>query len=286
MNSNTKWIVVAIAIIIVTGLAWYMSNPNPTPPAVEPPPTPEADIPLTTNESPALVNTIWVANTLNDNPITPPASLTLQFNDQNTLSGTDGCNSFSTTYTVSGSTLTIDSSIASTMMACDEAVMQQAATFTQTLIASTSFELGDGMLSLLQDDTAGITFSGQTNSLSKTSWNITSFNNGNQAVVGIIADTTPTITFGDDGTVSGNSSCNTFSGSYNLNLDDSTINIGPLASTLRECIEPEGVMTQEQSILTALESVSTWSIRGSNLSLRTADDQLSIVATNTLTTNP
>lgn len=284
MNSNTKWIVVALAIIIVAGLAWYMSNSTPTPPAVEPPSTPEANIPPATSESPALINTIWVANTLNDNPVTPPASLTLQFDDQNTLSGSDGCNSFSTSYTITDTTMTIDPAMASTMMACDEAVMAQASSFTQTLLATTSYQLGDGVLVLLQDGTAGITLSGQSNSLSKTSWNITSFNNGNQAVVGIVADTTPSITFGDDGTVSGSTGCNNFSGEYSLN--GSTITISPLATTKRACIEPEGISEQEQGILSALESATTWSIQGSNLSLRTAEDALAIVATNTLTTNP
>lgn len=283
MNSNTKWIVVALAIIIVAGLVWYMSNSTPTPPAVEPPSTPEANIPPATSESPALINTIWVANTLNDNPITPPASLTLQFDDQNTLSGSDGCNSFSTTYSITDSTMAIDPAMASTSMACDEAIMEQASSFTQTLLATTSYQLGDGVLVLLQDGQAGITLSGQSNSLSKTSWNITSFNNGNQAVVGIVADSSPTITFGDDGTVSGNSSCNTFSGQYTLSGE--SISIGALVSTKMACTEQEGIMEQEQGILTALESAATWSIQGSDLSLRTAQDELAIVAANTLTTS-
>jgi heat shock protein HslJ len=68
-----------------------------------------------------------------------------------------------------------------------------------------------------------------------------------------------------DGTVSGTAGCNTYSGSYTI--DGETITIGPLASTLKFCVEPEGVMEQETTYLGLLQSAETFSVRGDTLTV-------------------
>jgi heat shock protein HslJ len=280
MNSNTKWLI-GIGLLLAVGFAWYISmSSNPTLPPTEEANTPIETIPPATSESPTFVNTIWVASSIEGLPANVNQSITVQFDEQGTISGSDGCNSFSGTYSATDTDLIIDPGLASTMMACEDEVMAQATSFTELLIDSTSYELGDGVLVLYQNETAGLIFTGQTNSLSKTSWGVTSYNNGNQAVVGVIADTSPEITFGDDGTISGNAGCNTFSGTYSLS--GQSIEISPLATTMRECIEPEDIMQQEQALLSALTSASEWQIQGDQLSLRTIDDALAIVAISSL----
>ena len=282
MKSSPKPIVIIGLVVLGLFAAWYIfSKPAaPTNQASAPQPT----LAPATSESPAFIGTIWTTLTISENPVSPGTTLTAQFTDQGRLTGSDGCNTFSGQYTLEGSNLTIDPAMVSTKKACDEAVMAQADAFTQSLLATTSYTLGDGVLVLYQGDVAGLQFTGQSNPLSKTSWNVTGYNNGKQAVVSPITGTTLTITFGDDGTISGTSGCNTFSGQYTLSGQN--ITVSPLASTMRACIEPEGVEAQETAFLASLQKAVEWFIQGDQLSLRTAEDALAITATSSLTANP
>ena len=88
----------------------------------------------------------------------------------------------------------------------------------------------------------------------------------------MLAGTTLTASFGKDGTLSGNSGCNTFSGPYTVN--ENQITIGPLASTMMMCSDPAGVMEQEAQYLTALQSAATYQLEGNVLELRTKDGAL------------
>ena len=81
------------------------------------------------------------------------------------------------------------------------------------------------------------------------------------------------IAFGDDGTVTGSSGCNTFSGTYSA--DGAIIEIGPLASTQKMCVAEE-VMEQEAQFLAALGNASMYEIRGDRLQLRNADGALQV----------
>lgn len=59
-----------------------------------------------------------------------------------------------------------------------------------------------------------------------------------------------------DGQVSGNSGCNSFGGSYTVKGDK--IQFSQLASTMMACMEPEGIMEQEQIILQYLNQAKTY----------------------------
>jgi heat shock protein HslJ len=104
---------------------------------------------------------------------------------------------------------------------------------------------------------------------------VTGYNNGKQAVTGALEGTTLTAEFGKDGTLGGNSGCNTYSGGYKVNGDQ--ITIGPLASTMMACSDPAGVMDQEAQYLAALQSAATYQIEGNVLQLRTKDDALAAI---------
>jgi len=75
-------------------------------------------------------------------------------------------------------------------------------------------------------------------------WALTAIDN-NTAIIG----NSPTLAFEDD-MVSGNASCNIYSGSYQV--EGETISFGPLARTEMYCMEPEGGMDQEQTYLEIL----------------------------------
>ena len=121
------------------------------------------------------------------------------------------------------------------------------------------------------------TFDAVSSDLAGTSWNVTNYNNGKGGVVGVMADTTPTVLFGESGQISGSGGCNNYSGTYTSDGAGS-IEIGPLASTMMACAAPEGVMEQEMQFLAALPAATTYTVEGSSLELRDADGALQVRA--------
>lgn len=192
------------------------------------------------------------------------------------VSGFSGVNTYWAAYEVSGSSLTIDMP-ASTMMAGPEPLMaveqaylsalQEAASFTATQDELVVFADGGGdLLTYTKEEAPPLT--GVT-------WQVTGYNNGRQAVVSLIEGSELNVVFSEDGTVSGSSGVNTFSGSYTV--DGGRISIGPLATTLMA--GDPALMEQEAAFLAALESVSAYGIRGSELELRSEDGALAVTCT-------
>jgi len=156
--------------------------------------------------------------------------------------------------------------------------MKQAQAFVTALGSAATYALEGASLTL--NDSAGTavaTFDAVSTDLAGTSWTVTSYNNGKQAVVGVLADTTPTILFGESGQISGSGSCNNYSGSYKSDGVGS-IEIGPLISTMMACADPEGVMDQETQFLAALQAATVYTIDGSTLELRDAEGALQVQA--------
>jgi heat shock protein HslJ len=117
----------------------------------------------------------------------------------------------------------------------------------------------------------------EANPLAGTRWTVTSYNNGMGAVVGVKPDTTITMDFDAAGRVQGSAGCNTFSAGYRAGGNSLTVD--PPASTSMMCVEPEGVMQQEQQFLAALQSAATFQIIGAQVHIRSGADALAVVAT-------
>ena len=96
-------------------------------------------------------------------------------------------------------------------------------------------------------------------SLDGTTWVLTAYNK-NRPLVG----SQPTITFEDD-QVSGNASCNSYGGSYEVQGDK--IGFSALFMTEMFCMEPEGVMDQEMTYLEMLGNAVTFEINGDILTI-------------------
>jgi len=101
----------------------------------------------------------------------------------------------------------------------------------------------------------------QTNQidLDGSTWVLSAFSN-DTAIVG----NPPTLEFEGD-MVSGNASCNTYGGSYQIKGE--TISFGPLARTEMYCMEPEGVMDQEQTYLEILEAAQRFELVENTLTI-------------------
>jgi len=184
-----------------------------------------------------------------------------------TVSGNAGCNDYTGGYTVDGDKLTFGA-IATTKKACGPiptavetaylAAIAKVATFTATS-DSLDLKTSEGKVGLHYVAT-------EPTSLTKTRWVATGVNNGKGGVVSIVADTSLTAIFGDDGNVAGSGGCNTYNGPYTS--DASTIKIGPLASTMKLCNTPAGVDDQEAQFFAAMQKATTYAISGTKLELR------------------
>jgi heat shock protein HslJ len=84
-------------------------------------------------------------------------------------------------------------------------------------------------------------------------------------------DADVTLTFADDGTVSGSSACNTYSGPYEAG-DDGSLTLGPLAATQMAC--EEAVMALEANYLQTLDQASSFAIDEGRLILQAMNVQL------------
>ena len=95
------------------------------------------------------------------------------------------------------------------------------------------------------------------------SWQLTYYNNGSSLV-----ETSPVppivLTLEPDGTLNGNSGCNNYSGSYQL--DGGLISIRDLKVTGQNCTYP-GVMELEQDYLILLANTTRYSIDQNELTL-------------------
>jgi len=223
-----------------------------------------------------LEGTVWRLEEITGPQSTSAAGLTrpatVRF-ESGRLSGYSGCNNFSGSYRVEGGQLTVGP-VASTQMACPEPGSSVEQAFHKALTGTLQYSVAGDALTLTSASGATLRFDRQPPpQLAGVKWKVTSFNNGRQAVVGVIGDTRLEISFGD-GKVSGDAGCNTFHGNYTSG--DGTVEIGPLATTRRACAEP--LMTQEREFLAALASAVKWNIDGNVLDMHRADGERAIWA--------
>lgn len=215
-------------------------------------------------------------------PVPLPADIevTANFADGN-VSGSSGCNRYNATYVLDGEKLTITPGI-STMMACEEPQTKVETEFMAALAEVTGYQAGNGSLTLLYGDGNALVFTAAAPSgLAGTSWDVTNFNNGKEAVVGLVEGSTITLSFAD-GQATGKA-CNNYFGPYTQ--DGDKVTVGPLGASMMMCPE-EGVSEQEQLYLTALQAATTWSIDGSTLTLRDDSGAMQVVGNAAATTAP
>lgn len=221
-----------------------------------------------------LNDTGWILTELNGQPVLAGPLVTLNFASGN-LAGTDGCNHYSGTYTMEDSQITVGKEILSTLMACEESIMQQASEYIQVLQASFNYKIQGNQLSLLDDSqVVRAVFTLQSQDLAGTSWTVTGFNNGKQAVVSPLLDTGLTVNFDQEGKVSGSAGCNQYFASYQTK--GQSITISQAGMTEMYCNNPQGIMDQESQFLAALQTAATYRVDGNSLEFRTAGDEIAL----------
>ena len=209
----------------------------------------------------------------------PPASIGF---GEGEVGGTTGCNTFGGVYNAAPDDDTISiGPLRSTLVACrsealaarERAMMASLQSAARYLITADGLELRDGVGEVLS------TCEAVEPDLAGSTWDVTGYNTGTQAVRSLLGDTQLTLEFDVSGNVAGSSGCNTFTGAYETTgeytvVGGQPLSIGPLATTKIFCIAPEGVVEQEGQFQTALANSDVWRLVGSELELRDNDGAL------------
>jgi heat shock protein HslJ len=122
----------AAALVVLAGCA----SPQPTPAPGDP-----------------LTGTRWSLVSFGGSPILASESTSMNF-EKGRLSGSDGCNRYSTGYSAAEGRLKIGPNIASTRMACPAPIMEEATTFIGMLARTAGFRLDGERMTLL--DSSGL----------------------------------------------------------------------------------------------------------------------------------
>jgi heat shock protein HslJ len=112
--------------------------------------------------------------------------------------------------------------------------------------------------------------------LDATSWQLETYRGPEGELTEVLPASVVTLDFQAD-QASGISGCNNYTGSYQST--GSEVEFGPLASTRKLCVRPEGVMEQEAAYLAALGSAASYNLAGDTLELKDAQgEQLAVFA--------
>lgn len=213
----------------------------------------------------------WVLIELNGNPVKSDANIILVLDDS-TISGSDGCNHLGGTYSIDGEKFSVGDDLVSTLMACEDGIMQLASEYTQALLESAKFKLADNQLQLLDEEGSVLAiFEAQSQELAGTSWLANFVNTGSSE--GVVSSSSiqaaqQTLLFDNDGKISGNAGCNDYFANYEVN--GSNLSFSAVGATKMFC--GEGLMAEETAFLAALEKAASYRINGNSLQIFAADD--------------
>jgi heat shock protein HslJ len=189
-----------------------------------------------------------------------------------TLSGNAGCNGYSGSYTVSGSSMMIGN-VVGTQMSCGPIADAVETAYLARLGKVTSFIINGTTLTLNDVSRATLlTFSVSTATLVG-NWNINAYlQTSGQAFSSVVNGSNPTAVFGSDGSLTGNTGCNTFMGTYTTQGD--TITLSPLASTRKAC--PPNLSDQEAGILAGFQTAIRFEVARGRATLFNGANQRAI----------
>jgi heat shock protein HslJ len=93
----------------------------------------------------------WALTELNGQPPLEGTAIDMTIVNQ-TVSGSSGCNQYTGGVTVGSGTMSFDSSLASTQMACAEPIMDQEQVYLGALVSATNYEISGDELRLEDAD--------------------------------------------------------------------------------------------------------------------------------------
>lgn len=227
------------------------------------------DVPV---EPASFTGTEWTLANISGQPIAAGITATATFSEDGKVTGNAGCNRYNGPYTRDADTVTIGP-LAATRKACDRAVMDVENAFLNGLEASTDLLISGNTLTL-SSAAAGVELVLTTGAVGPTptavapapfvgtTWGLVDLDGtAVDPAAGI------SVTFGDDGSVSGFGGCNQLFGSYTT--DGSALTVADLAATRKFC--GQDVMDQESELITSLGNAESLAIAGDTLTIDASD---------------
>ena len=107
---------------------------------------------------------------------------------------------------------------------------------------------------------------GKREDLNGTAWTLVSYNGS-----ALLPETAMTAFF-KSGEVNGSASCNHYFGSYEIK--GYQIEIGSVGWTAMACMDPEGIMEQEQQVMMLFSQAATFSIEGQGMQIITGTGEV------------
>ena len=204
-----------------------------------------------------LAGTSWLVETMGGTAIVAGSEPQITFTSNGQVNGTTGCNRFFGGYTQSGGDVTF-SGVGMTKMAClNDGIMAQEIAFTNILSGKTKATI-DGLGNLVIKGEDGISFTARPLPTEEDivegsgAWTVEDINRA-----GIIDNTVLTLTFTENGRVTGSTGCNSLSGAFIAT--GTTITFSPLITTRRACVAP-ALNAQEARFTSALQGEMSWRI--------------------------
>ena len=222
-----------------------------------------------------LVGTRWRLLSLDGSGPIEESTITIVFHDEHRASGDGGCRGYVAAYNADAGGIAFTWLAMTGELCVEPELMKQEGQYTTVLEGTTTFQLTAEQLDILTTRGEILTFEPlpeeANSSLEGTIWALTGFIEDKPiekmpapllAVSTLLADSEITLTL-NDGSASGSAGCNSYGAGYAT--DGASLTFGPTVVTEMACLEPEGLMKQEQQYLSFLGDVVTFSISGGQL---------------------
>jgi heat shock protein HslJ len=205
-------------------------------------------------------------------------TITLSFEQEDHLSGSSGCNSYSGSYELDGRSITIGP-LGSTRMAClNDGIMEQETAFVQAMESAHSLSLIEDRLTIVYDE-GELHFvpqeAPQALPLEGTEWRLqtaVTFHNEVMSALPVPGDLDVTLLL-EDGQLGGFNGCNSYGGSYTLENGELDIDGDSLIQTLIACIDDIPNQLESQ-MMTGLREMESYDITGEQLTITYPDGEL------------
>ncbi len=236
-----------------------------------------------------LLGTAWQLSSLNGENLIEGSTITLAFHNDYRVGGHAGCQDYVATYQASSSDLSfLFFSMIEAGCSMEEALVVQEGTYTTLLGWASSYRLQQERLEILTERGETLVFEplpeAADASLEGTTWLLSAFVEETEAegmaaplpmVTMPLLGTQITATFQDD-KVGGSAGCNSYGAVFAV--DGTTLRVETPEATEMACLEPPGIMEQEQRYLDILSSAVVHSIHFNQLWLETGDGYALIFA--------
>lgn len=250
------------------------------------PPTAQPTVMTTQTVPQTLTGVPWYLVSFNSGTgslsVKPGTQITALFDTTGKVAGSAGCNQYSASYQATLNGLSIGAP-ATTKMACSEpaGIMTQETVYLMTIQGASGYSISGNTLTVTDSGGKAIlTYSTvppyqmTAAPMTGTMWYLNSLVDKTGQIWGPVPTNPISLQFTNEGNVTGNSGCNSYSGTYTMS--GNSITISGFAVTMMYCGEP-GVMTLEQTYLTVLPMMKVYKISGNQLTLSDGTGNITMV---------